>query len=249
MTPDERAHVVELLPSEFDSLPIDLAPPEGDRHRKAAANATATLDAYFRKLGRKVYLSSNLPVFYPGEPWLAPDLLAVLEVETHDRGKWVVDHERRELDFGLEIHVAGDRKKDVTRNVERFARLGIPEYFVFDRARLVLRGYRLAPARAKAYEPILPQEGRYPSSVLGLELGVVGDQLRFLHGTAALEDADELIAKLGAMLNNALVRHEEAEQRAAAEAERAAAEAERVAALESELAKARAEIARLRGKD
>jgi Uma2 family endonuclease len=248
MTPEERQRVVEMLPSEFDGLPIELAPPEGDPHRKATTSATETLDSYYRRIGRRVYLSSNLPVFYPNEPWFAPDLIAVVDVEPHDRGKWVVQMEQRGLDFVLEVHVAGDFKKDHERNVERYARVGIPEYFLFDRGRLSLRAFHLTPAdprsRApRAYQPVVPQDGRYPSQVLGLDLAVVGDKLRFFHGTAALEDASELIAKLGAMLNDVLIRRDEAEQRAALEAERAALEAER-AGLEAERAGLEAERAR-----
>lgn len=52
----------------------------------------------------------------------------------------------------------------------RYAKLGIPEYFVYDVANQRLRGYRLSD-RAREYTPIMPQGGTWSSAVLGLELG------------------------------------------------------------------------------
>ncbi|WP_438044099.1 Uma2 family endonuclease [Sorangium sp. So ce128] len=266
MTDEERARVVDMLPSEFE-----LEPPEGDPHRVAAAQVIATLDAYFRRSGRRIYLSSNLAVFYPDEPAFAPDLLAVLDVEPGERMKWVVGAEGKGLDLVLEVAYAGNLTKDFETNVERYARLGISEYFIFDRRRLSLRGFRLPPAdaarRTRSYQPVMPQAGRFASQVLGLELAVEGSKLRFFSGTAKLEEADELIARLGVMLDDVLARKDDAELRAAdeasraeeaelraeaeakraeAEARRAEAEARRASDLERQLAEALAEIERLR---
>jgi Uma2 family endonuclease len=263
MSPEERAYVVEMLPSE---IPLDAMPAEGDLHNKAASGARFTLDAFFRRIGRRIYISSNLPVFYPGERRFAPDVMAVRDVEPHDREKWVVASEGKGLDWALEVHVSGDREKDEVLNVERYARLGIEEYFYFDRRRLLLRGYRLPaegePSKSsrRVYQPIVPQEGRLTSRVLGLDLMVERDRLRFYYGMASVPEADELIARLGSALNEALARNDEAEkrvqieaeraqmeaERAQMEAERAQMEAERAARLERELAEAREEIERLR---
>ena len=60
----------------------------------------------------RVYLSSELAVFYPGEARVVPDVFAVLDVENHPRMKWVVDDEKKGIDFVLEVHVAGDARKD-----------------------------------------------------------------------------------------------------------------------------------------
>ncbi len=42
--------------------------------------------------------------------------------------------EGRGPDFILEVLHLGDRKKDLVKNVERYARLGVEEYFVYDRS-------------------------------------------------------------------------------------------------------------------
>ncbi|WP_437904284.1 Uma2 family endonuclease [Sorangium sp. So ce327] len=260
MTPAERARVVDMLPAE---VPLELMPPEGDAHRKAKRDALDALDGFFRRTARKIYLSSELAVFYPGEPRFAPDLLAVVDVEPHERMRWVVDHEGKGLDLVIEVHVAGSRTKDHKLNVDRYARLGIHEYFLFDRARLRLHAYRLPaaaaqesdPSRPRAYQRIVPQAGRFASEVLGLDLLLDGPRLRFFAGNAPLEDADEMIARLGGMLDQ-VISHQEDAQRIA---EELAAELDRERRLreeeqrlreetERQLAQARAEIERLKSR-
>jgi Uma2 family endonuclease len=217
----------------------------------------ATLRAFFESTGRRVYVSSELAVYYPAERRFAPDLFAVCDVETHKRGKWVVSHEKKGLDFVMEVHVLGDSRKDLELNVARYARLGIPEYFIYDRGRQRLHGFRLPHAKARTYEAVLPSGGRLPSRVLGLDLVLEEDRLRFYQGTAYLLESRELVARLERIVQDVEAKADrrsrelaEAEERArafeeraaaeaeraAAEAERAAAEAERAAALEARLA-------------
>lgn len=234
MSPQERAAVVESLPSEFE--PSETAPPEGDRHWNPQVSARKTLERYFSRAGRRVYVGADLPIYYPGESMFATDVFAVLDVEPHERDRWVVSDEGKGLDFALEIHVAGHRKKDHVRNVEWFARLGIPEYFVFDRNRLRLTAFRL---RGGTYEPLVPQRGRYPSRVLGLDLAIVESRLRFFQGDAALPDADDLIDQLERLVEQEARRREESErQREESERQREETSARLEAAL--------AEIERLR---
>jgi Uma2 family endonuclease len=237
LTPEERAHIVDSLPSEF---PVsEASPPEGDFHYEAKTRAREVLGGYFARIGRKVYLGSELPVYYPGEPMFAPDVIAVVDVEPHARMRWAVSAEGKGLDLALEIHVAGDRRKDLEKNVERFARLGIREYFLFDRGRLRLTGWRLEEGR-RVYRPILPQHGVYPSEVLGLELQLEDERLRFFHGGAALPEANELITRLERMVEGAEA-HRAEEARLREEEASLRKEAER------KLAEALAELERLRG--
>lgn len=154
-----------------------------------------------------------MPIYYPGERLISADLIAVLDVEMRERDSWVVDLEGKGVDFALEIHVRRDRRKDITRNVEQYARLGIPEYFVFDRARGDLFGFRLPTPKAAVYERIAPHQGRIESRVLGLDLALLGNKLRFLVGDAAVPNADELVTRLGATLDEVLTTKNEAEER------------------------------------
>ncbi len=244
MTPAERQRVVDSLPSELEISQAN--PPEGDFHFEAKAAAKDTLRGYFQRIGRPVYVACELPVYYPKEPLFAPDVIAVRDVELKHRMSWTVSNEGKGLDLALEVLWAGRAKKDLEENVVRYAALGIPEYFVFDRRRLRLRGYRLPGPTATRYQPIIPQEGRLASSVLDLELGIEGETLRFYHGLAPLPEAGELIARLGSLVGDLEARMEEAERRAE-ETERRIEETERRAeGAERALAEALAEIDRLK---
>ncbi len=223
MSEEERRWVIASLPSE---VPRAL-PPEGDAHRLPKKRALEALDEFFRRRGMRVYLGSELPVYYPDEPLFAPDLLAVLDVEPHERDSWVVSAEGRGLDFVLEIHVSGQRQKDLEENVQRYARLGIPEYFVFLPLERRLIGHALPSSDARSYRPVLPQGGQWRSAVLGLELALDEGRLRFYHGTAPLPDARELIDRLATMVDEAVARAEEQARRAEEEARRAEEEARR----------------------
>jgi Uma2 family endonuclease len=251
LSPEERAQVVDSLPFEF---PVSEAtPPEGDPHYEAKSRAREVLGSFFSRIGRKVYLACELPVYYPGETMFAPDVIAVVDVEPHSRMRWMVSAEGKGVDFALEVHVAGERRKDLERNVERYARLGIREYFVFDRGRLRLSGWRLEEGR-RAYRPILPQHGLYPSEVLGLDLQVDDERLRFYVGGAALPEAPEMIARLEHMVERVEASRAELEQQLVEEARLRTEEArlrteetQRREDAERRLAEALAELERLRG--
>ncbi|MBX3197286.1 MAG: Uma2 family endonuclease [Labilithrix sp.] len=216
----ERARICAALPSEYPRA----SPPEGDRHRRPKQSAIDALGEFFRRIRRRVYLSSELPIYYPGERMFAPDVIAVLDVEPHERDRWVVAQEERGLDFAFEVTLGGDAKKDLEENVERFARLGIPEYFVLNARSARLLGYRL-DEESRRYRAIAPQQGRWPSSVLGLDLALEGGRVRFYHGSAPLLEAAELVGRLETMMDELTARKEEAE-RSKEEAERSKEEAE-----------------------
>jgi Uma2 family endonuclease len=236
LSPEQRAKVVASLPSEWE----DAAPPEGDPHWIPKVNARKTLERYFSRLGRKAYVGSELPIYYPAERVFAPDVFVVLDVEPHERERWVVDHEQRGLDWVMEIHVSGERRKDHVRNVDWFARLGIPEYFIFDRGKLRISAWQLeTTAGVHRYVPMLPQRGRYVSRTLGLEIGVLDSKLRFFSLDAELPEAEELIFKLERAVSDL-------ERRAEEEARRAEEEARRADTAETRLAEALREIERLK---
>src|SRR5690606_16106535 len=123
----ERERVAAELPSEFPRC----EPPEGDPHRIPKERALDALGEHFRRLGRRLYLSSELPVCDPAARVSAPDVTAVLDVGPHARGRWLVSAEGKGIDLAIGSVVAGSRRKDFADNVGRYARLGSPEYFVF----------------------------------------------------------------------------------------------------------------------
>lgn len=230
MTPAQREEKVWEL---IDALPLTEVMSEGTPHSDAKMTVVMSLRRFFGQRQRGMFIAPELMVMYPGAPTFVPDVLAVRDVELKPRNSWIVLDEGRGPDFILEIRNKGRRAKDYRRNVDRFARHGIKEYFVFEVIRQELAGFRLeaddAPANRR-YVPIIPQGGRYRSEVLELDLVVLDERLRFFYSGAEVPDADAEVTMLTRMVEERSARLEEAERRAAAEAERASAEAERAAA-------------------
>lgn len=236
MTAEERARWLASIP--IDPPPVEVMAPEGMPHSRPARRSLGALREYFRRRGRPVFLESDLYVFYPGERGFAPDLMAVVDFalpEDVELPAWSVLEQNRGIDLAMEIHVRGDWRKDSVVNVERYARLGIPEYFILDRVRHRLHGYRLSTPTARVYQPILPQGGRYVSEVLGLELGLVKGQLRFFAGTAEIPDPEELIGRLDGLVNELEEKYARQEADLAEEQQRREAAERRLAELEAEL--------------
>ncbi len=209
MTPEQRAHVVASLPTEF---PVrESCPPAGDRHVNAWTGARQTLRRWFHKRGKRIYIGGNLPVYYPGETMFSPDVLAVLDTDPRDRESWIVsDESGRGLDLALEVVVSGRRRKDVVDNPLRYARLGIREYFVFDVNARKLAGYRLAQP-GEAYQRLLPQVDFFHSDVFDLDLSVESGRLRFSVSGALVPDIEELVSKLELLVDDAQARQDQLE--------------------------------------
>ncbi|MFY0562287.1 Uma2 family endonuclease [Archangium lansingense] len=233
MSMEERERVVESLPAEVTW--DEMAMPEGDLHSEGKRHALGALRSYFKQQRRRVYVGTELPIYYPGERRFAPDLLVVLDADPHLRGKWVVSREGKGLDWVMEVHVGGDRKKDAEYNVRRYARLGIPEYFIYDRARERLEAYRLPSPEAREYVRIEPRHGRYPSEVLGLELQLDEERLHFWAGNALLLEPEEMNERLRGMLDGAQRRADEEARQRAEEVRRREEAERRLAELQVEL--------------
>jgi Uma2 family endonuclease len=212
---------------------------ETEDHQDASYGSRDALRAFFRRAGGSLYIAANLAVYYPGEPHFEPDLLAVRDVPQRRRDSYIVAKEGKGLDLVVEVLNRGNREKDLSENVERYARLQIPEYFVADLRRRRIHQFRLE-AGAHRYTPVLGAYGRYRSAVLGLDLILEGEQLRFYSGTAAVPLLGEEVERLTTQVE----RERELAEAAQREAEAAQREAE---ALRERLKEALRTILRLRG--
>jgi Uma2 family endonuclease len=210
---EQEAFIVSV--NEALSDPLRLMS-EGRPHKKAKSRAIDMLGLHFRAMGRRIYLAEEMSVVYPDTAAFSPDVLAVLEVEEPEddqRMAWVVENEGKGLDWVLEVVWAGDRKKDFVENVEKYALLGIPEYFVYDKKNERLLGHRLI-ANSNRYQPIIAQGGLYRSNVLGIDLAIVGNSLKFYEGNAELYDSAHLIKRLEGMVTSLERKKEIAEKEA-----------------------------------
>jgi Uma2 family endonuclease len=203
MTPDERLDFQVRVNDALSDPRIAMT--EGRRHKKAKVQVIDKLGLHFGSIGRVIYLAEEMAVLYPGEETFSPDVLAVVGVAEPDddpRMAWVVADEHKGIDWVLEVLHRGDRRKDLVVNVERYARLGIPEYFVYDRLHQKIKGYRLAGPQARRYSHIAPQAGRYSSLVLGLDLSIQGGKLRFFDGITEICGTLDLIGRLHGMVDS-----------------------------------------------
>ena len=131
--------------------------------------------------------------------------------------------------------------------IGRLARLGIPEYFVYDRRAQKLYGYRLQAGR---YISIIDRRGMLRSAVLGLDLAVLDGRLRFFADEALVPESGELLARLERLMeqrtheiSDEIAAREAAELRAKAAEGRAFKAEGRAAELEAALAELRARLA------
>ncbi|WP_437615211.1 Uma2 family endonuclease [Sorangium sp. So ce834] len=223
MSPAQREQAVRaLLASESqEELDEREAMAEGDPHLDAKMEARDTLRAWFGRRGRRIYIGAEIKVYYPGEKGFTPDVIAATDVDPGPRLCWMVSAEGKGIDLAIEVHYAGDWRKDFVDNVARYAALGIREYFVYDIQRGHLRGYRLPSTGVRRYESIASRVGRYRSEVLELDLTVESDRLRFYADTAELVTAGELVGKLERMIEAAEARIEREQARAEQEQARA----------------------------
>jgi hypothetical protein len=246
-TPEQIEEAAERIRVEQFTFPAFM--PQSPLHRKTVDKLFHTLDDHFSDDGdggsdggpgnggakkHRIFLESDMMVYYSEDDKFAADVIGVLGASVRFRTNWVVPAEGgKGVDICIEVHVYGSRKKDEETNVERYARLGIREYFYFDAERPRLFGYRLGK-ESSSYAELDFVDGVLHSEVLGLNLKVEGDELFFFDGKEKLHPGTKAARTLAK-------GKEAAERRAAAEAARAEAEAARAKA---EAARAEAEAAR-----
>ena len=214
----------EIYYPESDGKPMG----ETQLHQQEIVYLIQALDERFRDTPDVLVAGDLLFYYVQGDPtsMVVPDVFVVHGIPKGLREKYLLWQEGRAPGFVVEVTSKSTRRKDMTFKKELYERLGVTEYFLFDPLREYLRpplqGFRLFDHR---YRPIRPEpDGSLVSTVTGLAFGLEGNRIRARDAAAGAP----------------LLRREEYERKAAAEAEARNQAEERVRALE-------AEIARLRG--
>lgn len=188
--------IIEALDSQTEFMG------ETTDHFDIRSFATQLLRRFYSEQNKQVFVASDLYTLYPGEEAFYPDLLVVFNVPDHSRSSWIVANEKRGLDFVLEILSKKTRQNDQVRKLNLYARVGIPEYFMFDPERFLLNGYRLD---GNIYREIPRDEKGIFSSQLQLYLKNDDVQLRFcVQEGVEIPFSEEIIATL----NNKLAKKE-----------------------------------------
>ena len=180
----------------------------------------------------------------PANPPVAPDVYVACGVANRHRSSYVVWEEGKPPDFALEVVSPSSRKRDAEEKLDIYARMGVPEFFLYDPDALrgpTLSGYEL---RGKAYRP-LPEE-RLPNGVAGVRSKVLG--LCLCIGPPGPEPLDDCLRWYDPAAGEFLAtRHELAEGKRQAEAKAEASEARAEASeARAEASEARAEASEAR---
>ena len=234
------AAMAEVFYPESDGQPMA----ETDVHRDLMIDLIAMLREYFRD-DPHVYISGNLFLYYEeGNPRrvVAPDVFVVKGIPGGRRRIYKLWEEGQPPDVVFEVTSPSTRSEDLRTKHELYARLGVAEYFLFDPLDEYLRppfqGYRLEQDRYVALRPAA--DDSLWSTVLGLELHVRGERLRFF------DPEDQrwlpLPEEQQAARQEAEARATVAEARATVAEARVAAESEARRAAEAELTRLRAQL-------
>ena len=167
---------------------------------------------------------------------IGPDVLVALGQGMRNRSSYFVWREGKPPDWVLEVASPGTQVEDRRDKPSRYAKIGVPEYWLFDprgnvypRGTPRLQGFKLVDSEYRPLESrLMDGERTIRSEVLGLDVRIDGELLRF-QDVATGKDIRHL-SEIEADEKRAKARAErEAAQRKAAEA--------RIAELEAALAR------------
>jgi Uma2 family endonuclease len=136
----------------------------------------------YRYRGQRVYVASNLLVYYEaGNParYLVPDNFVVLDCDPGRRRTYRIWEEGKAPDVVIEVTSVSTRREDESFKAQIYARLGVKEYFLYDPTSEYLdpplRGFRL---EGDEFGRIRENEtGVLVCETLGLTFGLEGEDL------------------------------------------------------------------------
>ena len=231
----------------LNAFPLPSAPTEtADLYPESDGKPMAETERHFRELVKNfnrienhfahipdVYVLGDMMMYYEeGNPRksISPDIFVAFGIGRKERRIYKIWEEGKPPDFVLEFASKGTYRTDLTRKVQLYAAIGIPEYFVYDVDRRYLptplMGFRLIGDEYVEIPALA--NGGLQSETLGLEFHVLEDSLGIYDPEAE------------AWLKTSAERAEDAEERANQEANaRHKAEAE-VTRLQAELERLKA---------
>ena len=153
---------------------------ESTRHQAATVYAYYTLETWFSGRPETLVAKDLVMLFEEGNPEAAlePDAMVIFDAGTSDRLSYKVWQEGdRVPDFVLEVLSKSTWRKDLRVKPGLYAALGVRELWLFEPFGLDLAGYSLRDGRYETIRPL--PDGGMPSRILGLDVVVEGDELRF----------------------------------------------------------------------
>jgi Uma2 family endonuclease len=174
---------------------------ETDAHRDWMVRIIEILKLLF--MGRRIYVSGNLLVYFvEGDPKksVAPDVFVAKNSDPGRRRVFKVWEESGWITLVLEVTSKKTRRQDLGTKKDLYARLKIPEYFLYDPLgewlSPPLQGYRLVN---DAYVLLEPQaDGALVSAQLGISFRLEGADLALFDSVTGerLKSAEERVREL-----------------------------------------------------
>ncbi len=221
-----------------------------DRHRRILFRTIETLEAHYAQQPN-VYVSGDILMYYvKGDPHqvISPDVLVSFGLEKKERLTYLVWVEGKVPDFVMEFSSKTTYNDDLGPKKDRYASLGIQDYFLYDALDIYLptplMGFTLVDG---VYVPISEDEdGGLHSAVLSLDFHV-DDVGLGIYDTVACEWLQTPTESAEARAEQEAARAEQEAARADQEAARADQEAARAetAEIRAEQEAARAETAEI----
>lgn len=152
-----------------------------DLHLEILIRLLQALRAYFSEMP-EVYVSGDILTYYiEGNPRAvcAPDVLVTFGIGQKQRHTYKVWEEGKVPDFVMEFSSKTTYQNDLTDKMTLYARLGIPNYLLYDAEALYLpsplMGFQLVKG---VYVPIPPGvDGSIHSDILGLDFHILERRL------------------------------------------------------------------------
>lgn len=223
---------------------------ETDQHRDDMVALIEGLKARYAPRA-DVYVAGNLLVYYEeGNPKarFAPDVFVVLGVPRRRRRVYKLWEEKKPPSVVIEVTSRGTWLEDEGKKKALYARLGVPEYFLYDPLgeylEPPLQGLKL---EAGAYVPMRRgADGSLESAALGMRLVLEGSRLRLID--LATDEPMLRPEELETARRTAEARATKEEARATKEEAARRAADTRAEAAEARARAAEAELTRLRAR-
>jgi Uma2 family endonuclease len=216
-------------PSSDELICDDGEPMESARHRQMMTVLIDSLEEAWRDRN-DFYVGGNMFLYFSEtqarkNDFRGPDVFVTMNTTRRERRAWVVWEEDGQVPDVI-IELLSDTTEHVDRGEKMriYARLRVPEYFLFDPFAGTFEGYDLDPSQAHYVKKVPDELGRLRSRRLGLYLGPMTSTLFNVEAPWLrwFDDAGRVLQM--------------PTDSARAEAARADAAAERVKQLEAELA-------------
>jgi Uma2 family endonuclease len=190
-----------------DNLPESDGKPMGETHKHVMLilDTLNALQNHFRD-DPKMYVIGNVFVYFLDKlaklNRVAPDIFAVRGVSKEERRVYALEKEGKAPELVIEFTSKRTRKTDLVKKRNIYAWLGVKEYFIFDpygeHLEPRLMGLKLQKGK---YVEMSSDQTRFFSAVLGLEVTIEGENLRFYDprsGTRLMTHLESEVARQAA---------------------------------------------------